>query len=237
MYRFGKNWAKNQCRTLSFYLPYTPTKLILNYSENEATTQAIYCFSKALVLDPADVDALWDRSFLHKQLGRSADAIAGFTKILELMPHHFKVINELTQLYRVQGKTKEAIQMYEDAIIYHTNNMDEEDEEEDAEDEDDEFSDKLGYSEINMLSELYLILNDYRRALDTIKTGLRHVQKRQNETWWVDRTDDDDEYLEEDESRTDFPIELRVRMGVCRVYLNQVRLATVSFSEFNYFAF
>lgn len=153
------------------------------------------------------------------------DAIAGFTKILELMPHHFKVINELAQLYRVQGKTKEAIQMYEDAIAYHNDNMND-DEDEDNEDEEDEFSDKLGYSEINMLSELYLILNDYRKSLDTIKTGLRHVQKRQNETWWIDR-DDDDEYLEEDEARTDFPIELRVRMGVCRVYLNQVRGATV----------
>lgn len=189
--------------------------------------QAIYCFTKALLLDPSDVDALWDRSFLHKQLGRSADAIAGFTKILELMPHHFKVINELAQLYRVQGKTKEAIKMYEDAIVYHSN-VDQESDEEDEENED-EFSDKLGYSEINMLSELYLILNDYRRCLDTIKTGLRHVQHRQNETWWIDHTDDDGEYLEEDESRTDFPIELRVRMGVCRVYLNQVRLATVSY--------
>lgn len=178
------------------------------------------------MLDPTDVDALWDRSFLHKQLGRSADAIAGFTKILELMPHHFKVINELAQLYRVQGKTKEAIQMYEEAIVYHNDNMNE-DEDEENEDEEDEFSDKLGYSEINMLSELYLILNDYKKSLETIKTGLRHIQKRQSETWWIDRNDDD-EYLEEDEARTDFPIELRVRMGVCRVYLNQVREATVS---------
>lgn len=196
-------------------------------SENEAIKQAIYCFSKALRLDPTDVDALWDRSFLHKQLGRSADAISGFSNILELMPHHYKVINELAQLYRVQGKTKEAIQMYEDAFVYHANNMDEESDDEDM-DEENEFTDKLGYSEINMLSELYLILNDYRKALDTIKNGIRQIQRRQEETWWLDHVDDDNEYLEKDDARTDFPIELRVRMGVCRVYLNQVRLGTVS---------
>lgn len=198
-------------------------------SENDAIKQAIYCFTKALVIEPSDVDALWDRSFLFKQLDRTTDAIDGFTKILEYMPHHFKVINELAQLYRAQGKTKEAIKMYEDAIAYHTSNPDDEEEEEEENEEEDEFSDKLGYSEINMLSELYLILNDYRRSLETIKTGLRHVQKRQNETWWADRADDDDEYLEEDESRTDFPIELRVRMGVCRTYLNQVEIASKHF--------
>ncbi|KAI9265552.1 hypothetical protein EDC94DRAFT_669515 [Helicostylum pulchrum] len=196
--------------------------------ENDAIKQAIYCFTKALLVDPLDVDALWDRSFLHKQLGRSADAIAGFTKILEIMPHHFKVINELAQLYRVQGKTKEAIDLYNAAIEYHANDDDDEEESDNEEDEN-EFADKLGYSEINMLSELYLILNDYRSALDTIKSGIRRIQHRQHETWWLERTDDDDEYMEDDESRTDFPIELRVRMGVCRIYLNQVRLGTKHF--------
>ncbi|KAI9358965.1 hypothetical protein BD770DRAFT_62394 [Pilaira anomala] len=195
--------------------------------ENEAIKQAIYCFSKALLIEPTDVDALWDRSFLYKQIGRNNDAINGFSKILEIMPHHFKVINELAQLYRAEGKTKEAIQMYLDAIEYHKDDV--EDDESDNEDNENEFSDKLGFSEINMLSELYLILNDYRSALDAIKNGLRRVQHRQNETWWLEHVDDDDEYMEDDEARTDFPVELRVRMGVCRVYLNQVQLGTRHF--------
>lgn len=176
------------------------------------------------------MDAIWDRAFLYKQLDEITKATEGFKAILKHYPHHFKVINELAQIYRSQGRTKEAIQLYEDAIIWHTNNDEDDDDDDDDEDENeeqDDFKNKLGYSEINMLSELYLILNDYKRSLNTIKTGLRLVQKRQNETWWVDR-DDDDEYLEDDESRTEFPIELRVRMGVCRVYLNQVRLGTVS---------
>ncbi|GAN08297.1 TPR-like protein [Mucor ambiguus] len=197
--------------------------------ECNATRQAIHCFSKVISNDPTDVDAIWDRAFLYKQLDDVTKAIDGFKTILEHYPHHFKVINELAQLYRTQGKTEEAIQMYEEAIIWHTNNIDEDEEDDEEEgEEEDGFKNKLGYSEINMLSELYLILNDYKKALNTIKTGLRLVQKRQNETWWVDR-DDDDEYLEDDESRTEFPIELRVRMGVCRVYMNQVRLGTEHF--------
>lgn len=185
-----------------------------------------------MLIEPTDVDALWDRSFLYKQIGRNNHAINGFSKILEIMPHHFKVINELAQLYRAEGKTKEAIQMYLDAIEYHKD--DDDDDESDNEDNENEFTDKLGFSEINMLSELYLILNDYRSALDAIKNGLRRVQHRQNETWWLEHDDDDDEYMEDDEARTDFPVELRVRMGVCRVYLNQVQLGTVSFYYYCY---
>ncbi|KAI8638433.1 hypothetical protein BD408DRAFT_24153 [Parasitella parasitica] len=199
--------------------------------ECNATRQAIHCFSKVISNNPSDVDALWDRAFLYKQLDQTRKAIEGFKSILDFYPHHFKVINELAQLYRSQGRTIEAIQMYEHAIVWHSNHNDDEDDDEDEDDEEGEedgFKNKLGYSEINMLSELYLILNDYKKALNTIKTGLRLVQKRQNETWWVDR-DDDDEYLEKDESRSEFPIELRVRMGVCRVYLNQVRLGTEHF--------
>ncbi|KAL7327548.1 transcription factor TFIIIC subunit tfc4 [Mucor circinelloides] len=197
--------------------------------ECNATRQAIHCFSKVINNDPTDVDAIWDRAFLYKQLDETTKAMEGFKSILVHYPHHFKVINELAQLYRAQGRTKEAIQMYEDAIVWHTNNDEDDDEDdEDEGEEEDSFKNKLGYSEINMLSELYLILNDYKKSLNTIKTGLRLVQKRQNETWWVDR-DDDDEYLEDDESRTEFPIELRVRMGVCRVYMNQVRLGTEHF--------
>ncbi|KAG0181852.1 transcription factor TFIIIC subunit tfc4 [Apophysomyces sp. BC1034] len=205
-------------------------ELGLKSVENNATQQAIYCLSKALIVDPADVDALWDRSYLFKKLERTDDAIDGFLTILEFLPHHFKVINELARLYRSKGQTKEAITLYENAMEFHANNdQDYDDEDEDG--EDDEFSDRLGYAEINMLSELYLMQNDYRRALECIKTGLRLVQKRQDQSWWLDRVDDDDEYFEEDEDRSEFPIELRVRMGVCRVYLGQVDVAT---KHFNY---
>lgn len=31
--------------------------------------QAIYCFRKIISIDPKDVDALWDRSFLLKETG------------------------------------------------------------------------------------------------------------------------------------------------------------------------
>ncbi|KAI9496809.1 hypothetical protein BDB00DRAFT_807244 [Zychaea mexicana] len=197
--------------------------------EAGATQQAIYCFSKALVVDPTDVDALWDRSFLYRKTDHVEEAIDGFEQILKITPHHFKVINELVPLYRNKGMIKESIELYENAVKYHMeHDTDEEERQRQQEQEDDDdFNDRLGYTEVNMLSELYLMHNDYRRALETIKSGIRYVQHRQYETYWDAYGDNDEEYFEdsEHEERSDFPIELRVRMGVCRVYLGDVRTA------------
>ncbi|CAO3590753.1 unnamed protein product [Absidia cylindrospora] len=171
-------------------------ELGLKSIDNNAKRQAVYCFDKALALDPLDVDVLWDRSFLQKDMGKLDAAMDGFQQILEILPFHFKVINELAQLYRIKGETRHAITLYEDAMAHHVKHAKMDSEENEVNDEDDNpFSDKLGYPEINMLSELYLMVNDYRRALDCIKTGIRHVQQRQHELIWLDRPDDDDEYL------------------------------------------
>ncbi|KAI8973026.1 hypothetical protein BDB01DRAFT_808440 [Pilobolus umbonatus] len=201
--------------------------------ENEAVNQAIYCLSRALMIEPNDVDMLWDRSFLFKKINKVDEAREGFEKILKLMPHHFKVINELAQIYRYQGESQRAIKLYEDAIVYHNEVLAEEDEEEE---EEAEFADKLGYAEVNMLSELYLMQNDYQRCIETIKDGIRHVQERQLETWWLDRPDDDDEYFtsadQDDEysmDHSEFPIELRTRLGICRLYLGQAQIAEKHF--------
>lgn len=158
--------------------------------------QAVYCFDKAIGLDPLDVDALWDRSFLQKDLGEIDASMKGFQQILKILPYHFKVINEMAQLYRVKGKTRQAITLYEEAMEHHIEHAKPEaDGTYDNDDDDNPFSDKLGYSEINMLSELYLMVNDYRRALDCIKAGIRYVQRRQHEVRWLNRPNDDDEYL------------------------------------------
>lgn len=34
------------------------------------TKQALYCYSKAYSLDPTNVDALWDRAVLAKEVGQ-----------------------------------------------------------------------------------------------------------------------------------------------------------------------
>lgn len=47
--------------------------------------QALYCYSKAYSLDPTNVDALWDRAILAKELGQINTVRAVLSTILVLL--------------------------------------------------------------------------------------------------------------------------------------------------------
>ena len=108
----------------------------------------------------------------------------------------------------------------------------------------------FGYSEINMLAELYMLQNDYQKAIDAIKKAVRWIQGREKETWW-DAFDDDREYEEGEGERgvgtnrrsefTDvnsvrggggsnvpLPDELRVKLAQCRILLDQAEEGKVT---------
>jgi tetratricopeptide (TPR) repeat protein len=186
----------------------------------------MYCLRHALSENPEDVDALWDHSFLLKEDGKTDAAIRGFNKLLEITPHHVKVIDELAKLYRSKDDLAKAVELYEGAMDYHFEN--------DKLDEPDENA--FRYTEINMLTELYIMMNEYEKALMCIKYGILYLQRRIDEIDWTSGLDPED--LDEDFDRTpddpstdcfeDFPVELRARMAVCRIYLDHFDVAKVS---------
>ncbi|RUS26867.1 hypothetical protein BC938DRAFT_484013 [Jimgerdemannia flammicorona] len=194
-------------------------------TEQGAIRQAIYCYSKAIQADPTDVDAIWDRSYLHKEIKKYNLAITGFTKLLELAPHHTKVIDELAKIYRETNQPEQAIPLYESAMKHHFSHT----APPPSADEN-----TFGYTELNMLAELLMMQGDHARALEVIKAGVRHLQGRQRESWW-DRFEDEREFEDDGEGdgaaegneRWDVPLELRVKMGVCRIMGGQVDEAKV----------
>nr|CAG8454082.1 7994_t:CDS:10 [Entrophospora candida] len=42
----------------------------------------------------------------------------------------------------------------------------------------------FGYPEINIMAELYMLINDFSGAIEFIKCGVRWLQGREDETWW-----------------------------------------------------
>ncbi|EEB93054.1 hypothetical protein MPER_08345 [Moniliophthora perniciosa FA553] len=49
--------------------------------------QALYCYRKVYSLDPSNVDALWDRAVLAKEIGDLKTAEQSFMAILKRIPH------------------------------------------------------------------------------------------------------------------------------------------------------
>lgn len=57
--------------------------------------QAIYCFQQAIKIDKVDVDSIWDRALLLRDLGDHKAAINGMLDILKLQPYDASVVREL----------------------------------------------------------------------------------------------------------------------------------------------
>ena len=60
--------------------------------------QAIYCFQQAIKIDKSDVDSIWDRALLLRDLGDYKAAINGMLDILKLQPYDASVVRELVPM-------------------------------------------------------------------------------------------------------------------------------------------
>ncbi|KAJ2598239.1 transcription factor TFIIIC subunit tfc4 [Coemansia sp. RSA 1722] len=82
------------------------------------------------------------------------------------------------------------------------------------------------YNDINMMAELRVLRNEYEAAIADIKRGCRFIQSRGREQHWEDQEladENDEEYAVDPDnpeiSANVLPIELRVKLGQCRLML------------------
>ena len=98
---------------------------------------------------------------------------------------------------------------------------------------------RVGYEEVNMLSELYMDERRYTDAIQLIKTACRRIQGREHETQWNEYVityssrDDDMEYevTSQRGESIKLPIELRVKLGICRLSLDHLSKAQLQFNH------
>ncbi|KAG0326992.1 transcription factor TFIIIC subunit tfc4 [Dissophora globulifera] len=216
--------------------------------------QALYCFSRAYRADKNDMDALWDRSIMYHVLEQPFKAIQGFQKLLKVKQHYMPALEELVKIYssldqdhkRYREHMHQAMVDYEAAYLHYaslpdqfaTANGDPFDVTDEIEGEG-AGNEPFGYSALNMLSELYIMFEEYEKPIKMIKTWARRLQRRSHQTWWDDYRDDrefdtdpDDERLQAalDDNRTrGLPVDLRVKLGICRLMMEEVKEAKAQF--------
>ncbi|KAL6942751.1 hypothetical protein ACO0RG_001712 [Hanseniaspora osmophila] len=74
--------------------------------------QAMYCFSKALSVNPEDSECLYERSMLYKRTGQLGRAMEGFQRLYAKHPFDSELVRELAVLYVDYGKAEKAVEMY-----------------------------------------------------------------------------------------------------------------------------
>ena len=150
--------------------------------EHGYNQQALYCYRKVYSLDPTNVDALWDRASLAKEMGDFRTARNAFLAILKRFPHDLTVIRELHTILVELSELQTCATFLQEALdhymkVYPSGQSD------------------GGFSKMDLLllADLYNVLEEHVRAVQTIRQGTRWLQGRADQKYW-DMYEDDREY-------------------------------------------
>lgn len=146
-------------------------------------------------------------------------------------------VKELAKLYLALKQPRVALSLFDNALALDAMEFGNEPgaynavEGEESDEEDQEqgwVGRRIQFEEINMIAELYMETDEYELAIDFIKKEVRKLQGRWGESGLWDASDNDDEYgeaVEDAEER--LPLELRVKLGICRLWTDELDLARV----------
>ncbi|KAI5804589.1 hypothetical protein EDC01DRAFT_643999 [Geopyxis carbonaria] len=191
--------------------------------------QAIYCYNRAIRANPDNIDAIYDRSLLLRETGQLRKAAEGFVLLNRLLPNDMTILREIAGLYMEVGKVREAITYYIKSVEHFkaTGNPD----------------GAFSWSELNIMVELYMMEKMWEDAIKTLKNLARWLYTRAEETFW-EKLDDDREWDSDDKRKGAvrayvphrfppetyiLPLELRVKLGICRLKLDNRKEAMLHF--------
>lgn len=157
--------------------------------------QAMYCFSKVYSLDPTNVDALWDRASLAKEINDLRAARHSLLAILKRFPHDMTVLAELRPILIEVSDLPLCASLYQAALehyqtvqplgpVQHI---------------DPSLADQtppnqtFGFIDLLVLADLYNTMSECDNAIQIIRKGCRWLQGRASQRFW-DGCVDDREY-------------------------------------------
>ncbi|PCH42829.1 TPR-like protein [Wolfiporia cocos MD-104 SS10] len=184
-----------QLRVMAAHLHHDPeewerlAKQSLQLGSNQ---QALYCYGKIYSLDPTNVNALWDRATLAKEIGELKIARSTLLAMLKRLPHNLTVLDELRPILIELSDLALCANLFADAFAHYQ----------------DTFPTGIGYDpdadcdvpgggfeliQILILADLQNTLAQYEKAIHTIRRGCRWLQGRAHQKFW-DVCEDDREY-------------------------------------------
>lgn len=88
-------------------------KMVANLSVDlKHIRQAIYCYSRVININHEDLESLYKRSILYRQIGQIGRALEGFQKLYKYNPMDSNILRELAVLYVDYNKIGDAIALY-----------------------------------------------------------------------------------------------------------------------------
>ncbi|KAH9921621.1 TPR-like protein [Fomitopsis serialis] len=193
--------------------------------------QALYCYGKVYSLDPSNLNALWDRATLAKEIGELKTARNTFLAILKRLPHNLTVLDELRPILIELSDFDLCANLFSDAFAHYYAmfptgvGLDPDSEQEVP-------GGGFGMMHILVLADLHNSLGQYDRAIEAIRKGCRWLQSRAQQKFW-DVCEDDREYYvgaegtrggEGELQAGNYPLDVnaRHRLAVARIKMGDV---------------
>ncbi|KAF8477123.1 hypothetical protein BDZ91DRAFT_787718 [Kalaharituber pfeilii] len=218
------------CRPKDYHLWLECARMSIDQEGPNET--AIYCYNRASRANPDDITIMYEKAVLYKKLGQLNKAADGFSQLAKALPNDMGVLKEIAQIYTQLHRILDAIKLYEDSIQHYQS---------------EDLGDRggFGWSDLNILVELYILEKRWDKAVYMTKSIGRWLWGRANDTFWDQIQGDDREWDEFDDSRKAvvkeydrqkfpestyvMPIELRVKLGICRLKLGHAEEAIKHF--------
>ena len=167
---------------------------------------------------------------LYREEGLLGKAISGLKEILNILPNDTLTVKELADIYIQIGNNQAALEIFElmmnslfqeelqtidqtldgceivghysMGVLAETNTY------------------NVGFEEVHTLANLYISMSEYDKAANTIIIWVEKLKRMQ----FLDPLSIDYDF----DSENDIPIELRVKLGICRLYQGSVDTAKVN---------
>lgn len=149
--------------------------------EHGFNQQALYCYRKVYRLDPANVDALWDKASLAREMGELRTAKHAYMAILKRFPHDLVILRELHITLVELNELGSCAALLQAALDHHITTY-----------PSGKDSNVTGM-DLLLLADLYNVLGEFQNAVHIIRRGTRWLQGRVSQKFW-DMCDDDREY-------------------------------------------
>ncbi|KAA8909261.1 hypothetical protein TRICI_004573 [Trichomonascus ciferrii] len=200
--------------------------------ESNHLYDALEFYTQAINADGKDLEAMNGKIEVLEQIGDIRKAIDVLKRMRKVDPTNAETLVRMAHNLAELHKTSEAVALYEDLLDRNQ----------------DPYIDRrnlqeFGFSELNVLIELYFVQRAWIKSIKTIKRVSRWILERGDETFW-DEVKDDSEFdtrrfrnkrLEKCDSyhspeKFALPIDIRVKLLLCRVRVGDYEEATVHLS-------
>lgn len=192
--------------------------------------QAVPFYIRAIELDPEEPSYRINLAQVYLKVDQPQRAISTMKRLHKIYPANPTYTSELAKLYLDYDRTEDAVLLYEDILIDNLK----------AVALDPTKLQPFGWSELNVLCELYDRNRNWMDAISTIKKVSRWLLDRGSEIWWSDIPNDSEfderrfsvrrfknSPFSKDPSKYELPLDIRCKLLIFRLEMEDYEEAMI----------